>query len=92
MNAFCYVALCYIVTWDIADSGAAMNAEYKLLATSVNFGTAIKLLFEAIRTTSVWCVDIDMNKSWLLAWLWKPTMRTLVCDIISMYLCLSKII
>ena len=54
-----------------------MNAEYKLLATSVNFGTAIKLLFEAIRTTSCLVCGLDMNESRILAWLWKPTMRTL---------------
>ena len=72
MNAFCYVALCYIVTWDIAESIMELLwMQSKVLATSDNFVTATKLPFEAIRTTSCLVCGLGMNESWLLAWLWK---------------------
>jgi len=48
----------------------------KVMAMSDNFVTATELLFEAIRTTFCLVCGLDMNKSWLLAWLWKPTLRT----------------
>jgi len=58
VNAFCYVALCYIVTWDIAESIMELLwMQNKSICHVITLSLQLSYCLKPSELLAVWCVD-----------------------------------